>query len=925
MSSSIRLSVLFPVSFVAAVLGSACGGSATGPTPTTVASVTVTPGSDSIVPQQSVQLTAVARDASGSAVQGASVSWSVTPAGVVTVSGSGVVIGVAAGTATVTALSGGKSATAVIAVSDGGMIGPTGGTITGAGGAAVLIFPAQALATATPISVQPMAAPPAAVGLVSGAAFEFGPSGTQFAQPVTVKLHYTTGQLPAGVDPTQLQLAVTNGDAWAMVQGSTVDVNAQTVTGTTTHFSGMAPCVTPCGIARINVDLNGNNGGAVAVGGSYVAQGGLQTLGYYGAVTCRVTGAPTGVTATATPAGSGDYRTYTFAITVSASAPPGGYSLTIICSATAGSGVPDGSTYYNLTIIAPTYTLVPNPAGLSVAQGDQGTSTVTLVRTVFTGSVTLSATGAPTGVTATFNPAATTGTSSLLTLNVGSSVTTGNYNITVKGTAAGISDVTTVVGLTVTSGAGFTLAGTPGFASVPHGGSGRTGVQATRNAGFTGTITYGLTGLPTGLSGGVGATSVADSMAVSFTATAGLASGDYPVVVTGTSGGKTTQVTIIVSVAPPGTTVVHLDYSGCDPSVQPVWVAYQDGTGAFTAVTGTGGVYTFPVTNSTAAAAVVTPRASGGSYSTAVLFGSASELSGMATCTSVPQTSKSLNFSLVGLGVTDFANVSMPWTTTSAQYALPSSSLIGVASGTQDVIAFRYDRNNQTLDVRGIIRRGLNLPNGGTIAPLDFGGSESFVPVQGTLTVQNLNGEQASPGVEYLSQPTSCSNTALFMNTPTSVATSSVIFGFPASAQQAADLHRVYVSTPTRSADRWIHAFGSQVLSLGGALTAPAITTLAGPYKRPQVTVALPVDYTFARYTWGAAGNGLTMVGSSTYFGGGTMTLTMPDLSGVAGYNVSAWAPAAASGSYTLVATSAMVEACTDGSVRRSAGMGGAN
>lgn len=924
MSSSIRLSVPCCISFVAAVLSAACGGSTTGPTTTTVASVTVTPGTDSIVPQQSVQLTAIPRDAGGSAVAGASVSWSVTPAGVVTVNSSGVVTGVAAGTAAVMALSGAKSATATITVSDGGMIGPTGGTITGAGGAAVLIFPAQALGTATPISVQPMAAPPAAVGLVAGAAFDFGPSGTQFAQPVTIKLRYTAGQLPAGADPTQLQLAVRNGDAWAMVQGSTVDVSAQTVTGTTMHFSGMAPCVTPCGIARINVDLNGNNGGAVALGGNYVAQGDLQTLGYYGAVTCRVTGAPTGVTATATPAGSGDYRTYTFAITVSVSAPPGGYQLTITCSATAGSGVPDGSTYYNLTIIAPTYTLVPNPAGLSVAQGDQGTSTVTLVRTLFNGSVTLSAAGMPTGVTATFNPAATTGTSSLLTLNVGSSVTTGNSNITIKGTAAGISDVTTVVGLTVTSGAGFTLAGTPAFASVPHGGSGRTGVQATRNAGFAGTITYGLTGLPAGLSGGVAATSVADSMAVSFIAASGLAAGDYPVVVAGTSGGKTTQVTIIVSVAPPGTTVVHLDYSGCDPSVRPVWVAWQDSTGAFTPVTGTGGVYTFAVNHATAAAAVVTPL-TGGGYSTTVLFGGALELSGMPTCTYVPQTEKSLNFSVVGLGVNDFANVSMPWTTTIPQYALPSSTLVGVASGTQDVIAFRYDHTNPTLDIRGIIRRGLNLPNGGTIAPLDFGGSESFVPTQGTLTVQNLNGEQGSASVSYLSQPASCSNYALFMNTA-SVATSPAIFGFPASAQQPADLHLVSVGTSTRSTRRWVHAFGSQVISLGGALTVPAITTLAGPYKRPQVTVTVPADYSVASYSWGAAsGNELTMVGTSGYFGSGTMTLTMPDLSGVAGYNVAAWAPAAASGSYMLMATSALVEACTDGSVRRSARVTGAN
>src|SRR5207253_2022462 len=60
---------------------------------------------------------------------------------------------------------------------------------------------------------------------------------------------------------------------------------------------------------------------------------------------------------------------------------------------------------------------------------------ITLTRTNFTGAVTLSLGGAPSGVTGSFSPAAPTGTSSTLTLNVGSAVTPGDYPLTINGTS----------------------------------------------------------------------------------------------------------------------------------------------------------------------------------------------------------------------------------------------------------------------------------------------------------------------------------------------------------------------------------------------------------------------------------------------------------------------------------------------------------
>src|SRR6266513_685253 len=76
------------------------------------------------------------------------------------------------------------------------------------------------------------------------------------------------------------------------------------------------------------------------------------------------------------------------------------------------------------------------PSALTSAPGGGGPTPVTLTRTNFTGAVTLSLAGAPGGVTGSFSPAAPTGTSSTLTVNVGGAVAPGVYHLTVSGTGS---------------------------------------------------------------------------------------------------------------------------------------------------------------------------------------------------------------------------------------------------------------------------------------------------------------------------------------------------------------------------------------------------------------------------------------------------------------------------------------------------------
>jgi uncharacterized protein YjdB len=84
--------------------------------PAPVASLTVTPATASVLPGQTVQLSATIRDASGNVLTGRTITWTSSALSIAAVDGTGLVTALVAGPATVTAMSEGKSASAGIAV-----------------------------------------------------------------------------------------------------------------------------------------------------------------------------------------------------------------------------------------------------------------------------------------------------------------------------------------------------------------------------------------------------------------------------------------------------------------------------------------------------------------------------------------------------------------------------------------------------------------------------------------------------------------------------------------------------------------------------------------------------------------------------------------------------------------------------------------
>jgi len=99
---------------------------------------------------------------------------------------------------------------------------------------------------------------------------------------------------------------------------------------------------------------------------------------------------------------------------------------------------------------------------LTIVQGNSGSSTITVnPLNGFTGSVTLSNSALPSGVTASFGTNPTTSTS-VLTFTASSTATTGTSTITITGTSGSLTHTTTI-NLTINSNAPQQLLGNPGF------------------------------------------------------------------------------------------------------------------------------------------------------------------------------------------------------------------------------------------------------------------------------------------------------------------------------------------------------------------------------------------------------------------------------------------------------------------------------
>ncbi|TML74036.1 MAG: hypothetical protein E6G13_01580 [Actinobacteria bacterium] len=202
------------------------------------------------------------------------------------------------------------------------------------------------------------------------------------------------------------------------------------------------------------------------------------------------------------------------------------------------------------------FSLSATPSALSVAQGGNGTSTVsTAITSGSAQTVALSASGQPTGVSVTFSPASVAaGASSTMTVSAGGAATPGTYPVTVTGTGSSATHTTTVnVTVTAPPTDDFSLAASPSSLSLTQGSSGTTSVSTSLTAGSAQTVSLSASGLPSGTTAAFNPASVSTGGSSTLTLTTGSSTplGNYPITITGTGTSTTHTTTVTLTVTAP--------------------------------------------------------------------------------------------------------------------------------------------------------------------------------------------------------------------------------------------------------------------------------------------------------------------------------------------------------------------------------------
>ena len=207
---------------------------------------------------------------------------------------------------------------------------------------------------------------------------------------------------------------------------------------------------------------------------------------------------------------------------------------------------------------SPSFTISSSSSALTITQGSSGTDTITVIDAGgFTGSVTLAATGLPSGVTAAFGTNPATGTS-IVTFTASASSPQGSTTITITGTSGALIPATTTIALTIgpSQTGGFTLSASPATLSIAQGGTAAETITVTDTGGFTGTVTIGtVTGIPSGVTAsGCAPITGNGSCVLTFTASSTAPVGTSPVTITGTSSTLTESanfgITVTTKVTP---------------------------------------------------------------------------------------------------------------------------------------------------------------------------------------------------------------------------------------------------------------------------------------------------------------------------------------------------------------------------------------
>jgi hypothetical protein len=622
--------------------------------------------------------------------------------------------------------------------------------------------------------------------------------------------------------------------------------------------------------------------------------------GYTGPVTIITTGAPAGVSAVeSNVVTSGTTTTGTITVSVAASVAPGSYPLTVTATGTGVSSV-QASVALAVTAAPPTPDFALSVASpLALVQGESGTAAVTIDRINFTGAVTLVATGLPAGVSASFSPSAPTGATSALTLQVGTMVAPGSYTLGVSGTGTP-GTRTSALTLTVSVAGSYALAASPSTLTVAPSGSVSTTVTVSPSGGFSGAVALSVSGLPAGMSASFNPASTSSTSTLTLVAN-GAAPGTSALTIVGQTAGLPDRNTplgvTVMSVTAP--TTITLDFANCIDDNRVLWLAYRDGASApWTPVTGVADRYTFTLNGELGGVAIASRTG------LEVLLQPESWLTDFSEmpCEMI-EPLRTVAGTATGLPSNATAVVSFGSSAFEVTNASPGFTIDDAPLGAHDLIGYVRTGASVGGGNRAFIRRDVNPPAQGGALTVDFSGSESFTPLFATMSVVGAGGQALTHSMSYLTRTNGASarcDVATLYDAIPGAGASIPAYGVPTSLQRADDLHQLDIRASTTTGQTTLfqqavesfHSFAARSITLPAPFNPTVTRITGGTHHRLRAQGALPAELEglLLLSTGQVSERSFGVLASAEWLAGSTVDYSMPDFTGVPGFNP-AWLP----------------------------------
>lgn len=561
-------------------------------------------------------------------------------------------------------------------------------------------------------------------------------------------------------------------------------------------------------------------------------------------------------------------------------------------------------------VVPGTLSLTLSPETVQVTAGSSGTVAAGIVRGgSFTGAVTVRSSAPPSGVNVAIAAATLTAgvTSTVLTVTVDSSLRATSISLIITAEGTGVSAASVTLTIAVASPPPpptLTLALLPRSGATQPGGTISARAVVVRGGSPSGSVTLAHTGAPTGVTVAFTPAPLpigSDTASVVVTVGTAVAPGAYPIAITATATGVASApdtLTVTVS-APPVAPRISRTYCATRP---PVWVAVRDGTGSWVRVLPTSGTtYEFELNAGKGGLATVYDDFEG--VELQVVYATASEFRALVSapdrgfCTSKFHTGSFVNFKR-----SDVLSVGMSYASASRDSQDSTKYLIGrVRTGPLELVATRSASATSAIE-QMILRRGIDLPQDGVIAPLDFTSSEAFAPTGATFSVSGLgadtaravtrfDGVRGSSGISYdvSAAFVSSGSPVHYLAIPESRLASSEVQDLSAAVSSPGDRQT------ERGAGVFFRRVTDRVLELGPINAMAAVSRMTGgAYPRPRVQLTAQTEYdrdfyaSFAQF----ADRYRSSIRSTVAYRGASAAWdeSIPDLSSAAGWQ-SRWAP----------------------------------